>query len=215
MGQPASRGSRAERTRAALLEAAEALFAERGFDATRVEDIAEQVGIRRASIVYYFRDKQELYDAVLASVLGGLYAELEAALACDAPLPARIEAGVGAWVDYVGGRPSLARILLREAAGATPERRAAVLAHTGPFHELVRSTVFARPDFRAARLNPIDPVHVAATVVGATVFFVAAMPALVPDLRLDPTSREHLEAHKAELLRIVRRLLGTRGPRRS
>ncbi|TFG91552.1 MAG: TetR/AcrR family transcriptional regulator, partial [Myxococcales bacterium] len=61
-------GSRAEQTRTALLDASEALFAERGFDATRLEDVALRVGIRRASIVYYYRDKRELYDAVLAQL---------------------------------------------------------------------------------------------------------------------------------------------------
>lgn len=214
MTQPARR-ARAERTRAALLEAAEALFAERGFDATRVEDIAERVGIRRASIFYYYRDKQELYDAVLDSVLGALHERLERALDGDAPLAERIEAAVGAWVDAVGARPSLARLVLREAAGATPERRAALSTHTGRFHQLVRRQILERPDFVGARLHPIDPVHVAATVVGATVFFVAAMPALVPERSLDPVSPAHLAAHKEELLRVVRRLLGTRGPRRS
>ena len=39
--------------------------------------------------------------------------------------------------------------------------------------------------------------------------FVAAMPALVPDRHLDPTTREHLSAHKQEMLSIIRRLLET------
>ena len=59
----------AQHTRAQLLDAAEAIFAERGFDATRLEDVAKAVGIRRASIVYHFRDKQTVYHAVLERVL--------------------------------------------------------------------------------------------------------------------------------------------------
>ena len=205
----ASSGSRAERTRGAVLEAAEALFAERGFDGTRLEDIAERVGIRRASIVYYFKDKRALYEAVLESVFAGLYQALAAALARNRPVGARIEAGVAAWVDYVGVRPTLARLILREVASATPDLRGAVLRQTRPFTELIRKEILERPDFREARLERIDPVHVASTVAGATVFFVAAMPMLVPELALDPTSSEHLAAHREEMVRIVRRLLGT------
>ena len=59
MAQPVPRTSRAERTRASILDAAETCFAERGFSATRLEDVAEAVGIRRASIVYHFRDKRK------------------------------------------------------------------------------------------------------------------------------------------------------------
>jgi len=211
--QPAVHGSRAERTRAALLDAGEALFAERGFEATRLEDIARRVGIRRASIVYYYRDKRDLYDAVLARLLGELRGRLEVALGSDAPLAARIEAAVSAWVAFVGAKPAVARILLREAADATPERRVALLAHTEPFIALIRRCVLDRPDFGRARLERIDPVHVASTVVGATVFLVAAMPSLVPDRERRPLDRARLAAHEAELLRVVRRLLGTRRPR--
>ncbi len=206
-------GARAERTRAAVLDAGEALFAERGFDAARLEDVAQRVGIRRASLVYYYRDKRQLYDAVLARVLGALRDRLEAALGSEAPLAARLEAAVSAWVAFVGARPALARILLREAADSSPERRNALRAHTEPFVALIERHVFARPDFRRARLAEIDPVHVASTVVGATVFLVAAMPSLVPDRERRPLGRARLAAHEAEMLRVVRRLLGTRAPR--
>jgi TetR/AcrR family transcriptional regulator len=209
MAPGSAHGARAEKTRAAVLEAAEALFAERGFEATRLEDIAERVGIRRASIVYYFKDKREIYDAVLAGVFGDLHRALARVLEPDEPLPARIEAAVSAFADYVGARPTLARILLREVANATPESRAALLAHTRPFTDLIRREIFERPDFRQHRLARIDPVHVASTVAGTTIFFVAAMPALLPDLRLEPTRRDQLDALQQELLHIVQRLLGT------
>jgi TetR/AcrR family transcriptional regulator len=210
VARAADHRSRSERTRAAVLDAGEVLFAERGFDATRLEDVALRVGIRRASIVYYYRDKRDLYDAVLARVLGDLRERLEPALGSEAPLAARIEAAVSAWVGFVGTRPALARILLREAADATPERRAALLAHTETFTALIRRHVLDRPDFRRARLERIDPVHVASTVVGTTVFLVAAMPYLVPDRERRPLDHARLAAHEAEMLRVVRRLLGTR-----
>jgi hypothetical protein len=47
----------------------------------------------------------------------------------------------------------------------------------------------------------------ASAIAGATVFFVAAMPTLVPDLEFDPLSREQLDVHKQEVLRIAQRLL--------
>jgi TetR/AcrR family transcriptional regulator len=213
MSQAASLPSRAGRTRASVLEAAEAIFAEKGFAATRLEDVADRVGIRRASIVYYFKDKKELYHAVLASVFGGLLTKIGEALSRPDPLPARLEAGVGAWVDYVGARPSTARLLLREVADAAPGRQPAVLAHTRPFFELVRKQILERDGAAIARLTPIDPVHLASTIAGATVFFIAAMPALVPELALDPVSPQHLAAHREEVLRSVRRLFDTQEPR--
>jgi TetR/AcrR family transcriptional regulator len=213
MAQPARRTPRAERTRSAILDAAETLFAERGFDATRLEDVAERVGIRRASIVYYFRDKGELYDAVLAGVFGGLFERTRETLGAPGPLATRIESAVAAWVDYVGARPSLARLLLREVANGAPERRRVLARHTQPFFALTRKVMGESRGDPLAQSPPIDPVHFASTIAGATVFLVAAMPALVPELGFGPLQREQIEAHGNEVLRITRRLLGTGEPR--
>ncbi len=213
MAQASRHTARAERTRAAILEAAELLFAERGFEATRLEDVAEAVGIRRASIVYYFRDKRELYNAVLAGVFGDFSERAEQAVLGSGSLAQRIEAAVTVWVQYVGERPALVRLLLREVADATPQRRSELLPHLRPFFELAERV---RKELRASDLDvsaAVDPVHFASAIAGATVFFVAAMPALLPDLKLDPLSPRQLERHRQNVLRIARRLLGTPGPR--
>jgi TetR/AcrR family transcriptional regulator len=207
---PARLTPRAERTRQAILRAAEDLFAERGLAGTRLEDVAEVVGIRRASIVYYFRDKPDLYESVLAEVLGGFHQRLEAALAATGTLSDGIEAAVSAWVDYVAARPSLARLLLREVADGTPSRPPALQRHTGPFFSLVQKLLRDHAGDPLASAPPIDAVHLASTIAGATVFFVAAMPALLPGSGFDPLDARQIESHKSELLEITRRLLGIR-----
>lgn len=213
MSEATARKARTGKTRNAILEAAEELFAERGFEATRLEDIAARVGIRRASIVYYFRDKRELYGAVIESVLLGLRDAIERAIAGDLPPADRIEAAITAWVDYVGARPTTAQFILRESADANAER--GFLQRAQPVAELIRREFLFNPEVREAGFADIDPIHLASLITGSTVFFVSAVPALLPHYELQPTRRDQLEAHKRELLGVVRRLLGTRGPRRS
>jgi TetR/AcrR family transcriptional regulator len=193
---------RAERTRRALLDAAETLFSERGFDATRLEDVAERVGIRRASIVYYFKDKRELYDAVLEDVFGGLLAKVRGPLERTGPLPERVDEAVAAWVDYVGRRPSLARILLREVADAAPGRTPALPDQTRPFFEIVQR--IATPAAGSPSVETVDAAHFASAIAGATVFFVAAIPALLPGFELDAG---RLAAHRTRVLELARHLL--------
>lgn len=204
---PVRHGPRAERTRAAVLTAAEALFAERGFAAARLEDVAQRVGVRRASLLYYFRDKDELYDAVLGALCAALHARVAEALHGGGDLTRRVLRAVGAWVDFVGARPGFARILLREIADATPERPPRIARHAAPFHALASELLAeARSDARPGRPS-IDPVQLASTIAGATLFFVAAMPALAPSMRLDPLAPAQLAAHRAEVLRRAQRLL--------
>lgn len=202
---------RAERTRALILEAAEKVFAEKGFAAARLEDVAERVGIRRASIVYYYRDKRELYEAVLDNLFGGLLLRLHAAFAGSRTIEERIDGAIGAWVDYVANRPALARILLREIADASPTARPKVVEHAKPILDAMDAMI--RDGQARDIFEPIDPIHLATTVGGATVFFISATPLLGEDWPFDPLSADQLAAHRREVLRIVRRLLGVKSPR--
>ncbi len=52
-------------TKTLLIDAAEVLFAEKGYRSTSMEDISSVVGIRPSAIYKHFRNKQELYEAVL------------------------------------------------------------------------------------------------------------------------------------------------------
>jgi AcrR family transcriptional regulator len=56
-------------TRSLIMERARILFSRRGFDAASMEDIARQVGIRKASLYAHFRGKQAIFREVFASVL--------------------------------------------------------------------------------------------------------------------------------------------------
>ena len=62
---PTTRQRDAERSRAALLDAAEAEFAQHGFAGARVESIAARAGLNKQLISYYFGGKQALYDAIV------------------------------------------------------------------------------------------------------------------------------------------------------
>jgi TetR/AcrR family transcriptional regulator len=192
-----------EETRAAILAAAERHFAERGFEAARLEDIATDVGIRRAAIFYHFKDKLELYSAVLDDVLGGF----SPALPSSGSTQARLEAAMRAWIDYVAERPTLARLVLREAASAQPGR-SSPLARAGRtlvdwFRTLIGEGV-ASGEFAPH----IDPHRFVSLMGAATIFHFASMSSLTPDVPFDPSSATERELHKREMLDLARHMLG-------
>ncbi len=199
------RRARANRTRDAILKAAELVFTEQGFAAARLEEVAARVGIRRASIVYYFKDKRELYEGVLRSVFGDLAQQYDAVVAEGGSPEARIEGVVRTWVQYVGARPSVARILLREAAAA-PAQQARIAEHLAPAVAIVAQAV--RAGQQTGVFHRVDPIHFIFAIVGATIFFVSATPTFVPEWAFDPLSQEQLSTLQTEVLGIARRLLG-------
>jgi len=215
MPGPAARPpAKAERTRAAILAAAEQQFARRGYAATRLEDVAEAVGLKRSALFYHFRDKQALYDAVIEDAFGTLVALLDEAFTVPGPIAPRVERAVEAWVDAIVARPTLARLILRHAAEAEeqPTQRLFPAAE-----RLLRMGWSLFEQGRASgELHPIhdDPFHTASALIGATVFYVSALSALLPPGDFDPLAPEQVAAHKRDALRTARRLLGMGAPRR-
>jgi TetR/AcrR family transcriptional regulator len=204
--------AKAERTRAAILAAAEEQFARHGFVATRLEDVAAAVDLKRAALFYHFRDKQSLYDAVVEDAFGSLVARLEEAFAADAPVPVRIERAVEAWINTIVERPSLARLILRHAAETDEHGAQAMFPAVEHLVELAWTTF--EQGSKSGELTPVhdDPFHAASTVIGATVFYVTALAPLIPSAAFKPLAPEQIAAHKRDTLRTVRLLLGIAEP---
>jgi len=90
----------------AILAATRTLFDERGVADAQIEDIARAVGINRAIVYRHFSGKEELFALTLVSYLDELHEALEAVDDSGARAPQRLEALVGAFVDYGLAHPA-------------------------------------------------------------------------------------------------------------
>lgn len=63
------RGRVGERNRRRILTAAERVFARRGFRGARLDEIAEESKLPKANLLYYFKTKESLYQAVVTDIL--------------------------------------------------------------------------------------------------------------------------------------------------
>lgn len=199
---------KAQKTKAAILNSAENHFARLGFAATRLEDIADELGMTRAALFYYFKDKQMLYDAMIADSFSSLTETLvELVDSTDRSISERLELAVAAWVDSVVARPNLARLVMRFVADGIDQPALRIFIG----NELIPTKFFQL--FRAGResgeLNPLhnDPFHAASAILGTTVFYVAAMSALLPN-QFEPLDPDQVASHREEALSSARRLLG-------
>jgi AcrR family transcriptional regulator len=207
---------KSEATRGRILRAAERLFAEFGYADTRIEDVAKDSGIATSAVLYHYADKRTLHRAVVADVFSSLLDTLNRALAGPGDLPTRIEAAVGALVDYAVRRPTSAFLALREVVETDSDGRREIGVFTARFLDTLR-LAFEEGE-RAGVIQPIhsDPFHFASAVGGAVVFYVAALPAFVPDLPYPHLAPAQVAALKRDVIAIAQRLLGAsrRSPRR-
>lgn len=78
-----------EERRAEILAAAFALFSERGFAATRIEDVAARAGIAKGTVYLHFPDKEALFISLASSIASPILGRLEAMAAAADAVPAR------------------------------------------------------------------------------------------------------------------------------
>jgi TetR/AcrR family transcriptional regulator len=114
-----------ERSRSAILDAAERLFAERGFDATSLNQVGTAAGVSRGTPGYFFRSKAELYQAVLdrsfAEVRDAVRAGRERALASNEDHETILAGAVSDYFDFLAARPNFVRLIEREALNGSAE----------------------------------------------------------------------------------------------
>jgi AcrR family transcriptional regulator len=108
-----------------ILAAALASFAERGFAATRLEDVAVRAGISKGTLYLYFKGKEELFEAVVrATLLPHIERLEELATKFEGPSAALLERQLLTFADVVDSR-----------VGAIPKL---VIAEAGNFPDLAR-----------------------------------------------------------------------------
>jgi AcrR family transcriptional regulator len=94
------RGEEKERRRAEILDAAEALYARKGWDGLTVDEVARSARLSRALVYVYFRDKEELLFAIGERALGLLRDRFVAAAAGFRRGIDQVEAIGKAYMDY-------------------------------------------------------------------------------------------------------------------
>ena len=193
--------NRGEATRQAILQAAEKVFADVGFAAARLEDVAEMVGIRRPSIVYYFASKQDLYDEVERRIFGELHSAGKARMdAADGPFD-KLLAMLDAWLDFLVARPTAAQIIQRLVADTTPR-------HGNPveFSSLLLQDIdrIVEDGLALDAFRPITAMQVLNGVASATLSYVCNAQQIGEQRRYDPADAIELAAFRALLHRTAR-----------
>ena len=109
----------ASRSREAILDSAERLFAAQGYGATSLQEVGAAAGVSRGTPSYFFRSKAELYRAVLERSFGqvrnAVKSGRERALKSGEPPDVVLAGAVGEYFDFISGRPDFVRLLEWEA----------------------------------------------------------------------------------------------------
>lgn len=117
-------------SREKILDAAERLFARRGFSGVGLREVAETAGISKSGLLHHFRGKTELYAAVAGRILREFEERTLAAIGSGGDAFERFDRWLDAMIDGLAEQPTRARLLLRslfedeDLAGESEEEKA-------------------------------------------------------------------------------------------
>lgn len=189
-------------TRDRVVDAAVAAFGSRGYDATSLDSLAADLGVRKQTILYYCGSKEALLDAAIDRAAGELSAALEQALAGAGDGWERVEAIVRSVFRLAARRPELLG-LLREVSRLGPPAATRLTAALGPL--IARATLFFEVEMEAGTMRRHDP-RLLLLAAYSTVIGVATEVEVLRALGYEPTARS-LVRRRRELLAFLRSAL--------
>ncbi|MEZ5078579.1 MAG: helix-turn-helix domain-containing protein [Solirubrobacterales bacterium] len=134
-----------------ILDAAEVVFARKGYDAATLVEIGREAGMSGTLPSYFFGDKDGLYDAVIARLFADRDAALESVCAAAVEIatgpagdPRRaLERLVSGYLEFVAERPGFVQVMTRDALDLQRRGRATARRHSAAFQDAVAAIAAA------------------------------------------------------------------------
>lgn len=195
----------------AILAAAEELFLDRGFALTSTVEIAKKAGCNQALVHYYFRTKENLFQAIFARKIKMFMTALTSMDQLDLPFEKALEFIIEAHFDVLASNPRLPFLILNELT-TNPKRIEAL-------KELIAKEIDLRPimhmqalldqEIRKGTVRQTTMMDIAMTMAGLNVMTFLARPIIGGVLDIGDDDYQEMIAHRrkenvATILRSIR-----------
>jgi TetR/AcrR family transcriptional regulator len=199
----------AQSSPARILAEARREFADRGFEAARLQDIAARAGLSHPTLLYHFGSKERLYAAVIEAAVQDWAATTSEAISTGRQGFDQVAALIDAGFEFFASHRDFVVIVRREAIEGGGRLEQAIADHLRPF--LDAAVAFLRREMEAGRLREHDPVEVMQLCYSALLTYFSDARFRARLLDQDPLAQA-TGAHFREALKgILRAALDTAG----
>ena len=156
-----------------ILEAAKKVFIRKGMYGARMQEIADEAGINKALLHYYFRSKNKLFEAIFQEAFHEFAPNAFGILKGDMPFEEKIQLFVSNYIDLISKNPFLPIFIISE-INQNPDR----LGHITNMMGVIRQEIGKEIKIKVStgEYRNIDPVQLLSNVVAMTLFPFLAKP---------------------------------------
>jgi AcrR family transcriptional regulator len=180
-----------------ILEAAKTVFHKKGFDGARMQEIADEAGINKSLLHYYYRSKENLFDAVFKDAFNELFKKIFTVVGSTIPFEEKIRYILNDYIGFMQKNPYIPSFILNE-INHNPARIADLMKNlpTPPAEILTR----VKKSLEDEGLKGIDHRQFIINIISLSIFPIIAKPLLKSILNLtEEEFNEFIETRKKEL----------------
>jgi len=171
-----------------IRQAATKVFVQKGYAATKTRDIAEEAGINIASLHYYYRSKDKLFELVIGEALQNFSQVMDSIFNNDLPLHEKIKVFVERYIDFLKVNPQVALFIVAESQN-NPEMVDKMMAGEKNLERLENQL---QELAKEGMIRKIHMAHFMMNLVSLTVFPFLAKPLMVHKIGINPDEYNNL-----------------------
>lgn len=190
-------------TKEQILDAAKKVFHQQGFAGARMQKIADEAGINKSMLHYYFRSKDKLFQTVFQESVRQFFPVIFKVLNSDLALVPKVEKLVETYYDIFKENPHLPSFIIHE-MNQHPDRFKEFMETVGVEEIPVNFAKQIQAEIKAGQMKRIDPKEFIVNTIALCVFPVIARPMVQTVFEMnDKQFIQFLEDRKKELPKFI------------
>ena len=185
-----------------IYEAARRIFILKGMEGARMQEIADEAGINKALLHYYFRSKERLFEAIFSEIIKFAFPKLTKIIVSEESIISKIEQVIDAYVELLIKHPFIPGFIMKE-LNRDPSGLFKLVVKFGLNPQFIVDHIQAAMD--RGEIIQMKPQHLAVNIVSMCVFPFAARPILSFVIFKD--NQKELEAFYAERADVIKKFV--------
>ncbi|MBK7562324.1 MAG: TetR/AcrR family transcriptional regulator [Chitinophagaceae bacterium] len=186
-----------------ILAAAKKVFTTKGMAGARMQDIADEAGINKALVHYYFRDKDKLFEVVFLAEAQKFFPKINSIFNSEVPLFEKIENFVAEYIDEMQENPYLPWFVMNE-LHRDPDQFMYKIWGEKNLPKPQKLLEQIEKEVKKGTIKRISPIHLLMNLLSMTIFPFVARPMLTRNLRLNETQfKEVMDQRKKEIPKFI------------
>jgi AcrR family transcriptional regulator len=186
-----------------ILAAAKKIFTREGMAGARMQDIADEAGINKALLHYYFRDKDKLFEMIFQEEAQKFFPKIAMIFQSDAPLFEKIENFVNEYIDEMLANPYLPWFVMNE-INRDPDQFLNKMLQNTHFPQPVKFIEQIEREIKKGTIKKVSPIHLLLNLLSMTIFPFIAKPMIIRNVRMNESQfRLAMEQRKTEIPKFI------------